>query len=330
MRRLGRGRLLGLRRLARWEFVWRLFREILTRGHEFDVLHVHQVLYPAYVASVGARLIGRPCLARVAGSGKSSEFAPANRGMLGLQLAVSRRLLTRVVATGETTRQSCLRAGFRPERVTVIHNGVSVQDRVQRRSQDMQVLWVGRFRPEKRLDLLLEAWRRADVPGRLAIVGDGPEREQVRKLSNGVLRVDLLGEVSDPTHCFRAADVFALPSDAEGMSNALLEAMAAGCACIATDVGESRDLLGVEGGVPSPGAFLRGSAGLLVARGDSSGLAAAFRALAGAPTLRSELGAAAHRRSRERYAIERVAQQYRKLYWSLREPAGTAKAAERG
>jgi glycosyltransferase involved in cell wall biosynthesis len=318
VRRLGRGRLLGLRRVARWEFMLLLLLEILRRGREFDVLHAHQLLYPAFVASLGARVIGRPCVARVAGAGTSSEFHPSNRGGIGLQLGLTRRLLTRVVATGAATRQECLRVGFPEDRVRVIPNGVALPETAARAPAGLQVLWVGRFRREKRPDLLVEAWRLARVSGSLTLVGDGPELPRVLRLAAGLPNVSLVGAAEDPAPYFAAADVFVLPSDAEGMSNALLEAMAAGCACVATDVGENRDLLGAGSASPADGAFVRGEAGLLVGSGDGAALAAALEALAAAPGLRRELGEAARTRARVRYSLASVAQEYLALYASLR------------
>jgi glycosyltransferase involved in cell wall biosynthesis len=106
------------------------------------------------------------------------------------------------------------------------------------------------------------------------------------------------------------------------MSNALLEAMAAGCACVATFVGGNVDLLGPEQTAEPPvGTYLRGSAGLLVSPGDVAALAAALRDLSGDPALRGALGDAAHRRCLESHAIGEVARRYSDLYRALRAHA---------
>lgn len=103
------------------------------------------------------------------------------------------------------------------------------------------VLAAGRLSREKGFDLLLDAWYRLapQRPGwRLRILGEGPERQrlerQVRELGLEDL-IELPGRVSDMDAELRAASVFVLPSRFEGFPNALLEAMAAGCRCIAFD-----------------------------------------------------------------------------------------------
>jgi glycosyltransferase involved in cell wall biosynthesis len=103
------------------------------------------------------------------------------------------------------------------------------------------------------------------------------------------------------------------------MSNALLEAMAAGCACIATFVGGNVDLLGPEqAAAPPAGTYVRASAGLIVPAGDVAALGAALRDLSADAALRRALGKAAYRRCREAYAIGDVARTYLDLYRALR------------
>jgi glycosyltransferase involved in cell wall biosynthesis len=103
---------------------------------------------------------------------------------------------------------------------------------------------------------------------------------------------------------YRAADVFVLASRAEGLPNALLEAMASGLACVATDIPGSRDALAHGGG-------------LLVAAEDRDALARAIDGLAGNAPERSRLGAQARRVIEERYALGRVAERYLELYAGL-------------
>src|SRR5204862_5051696 len=94
-----------------------------------------------------------------------------------------------------------------------------------------RAVFTGRLHPQKDLDVLLDAWpavARATGAG-LVLVGQGPERERLegraRELGLGG-RVHFAGAVADVADALRAADVFVLPSVAEGMSNSLLEAMA--------------------------------------------------------------------------------------------------------
>lgn len=111
------------------------------------------------------------------------------------------------------------------------------------------VLYVGRFSPEKGVDLLLQAMptlvaRHPQV--RLRLVGDGPTRPLVEQLIATQRlheHVELVGHVDDPSPYYAAARVLCLPSRSEGMPNVVLEAVAAGLPVVATAVGDVRSLV---------------------------------------------------------------------------------------
>ena len=150
---------------------------------------------------------------------------------------------------------------------------------------------VGRLVPQKGLDLLLEAWSHGmlDLPARLWLAGAGPARSELeaKAASLGLAdRVAFLGRRDDVPDVLAAADVFVLASRAETTPIALLEAMAAGLACVATDVGDCRSMLE------------DGAAGCVVTAGDVGGLAAALRELVADGALRQRLGEAARGRAR--------------------------------
>lgn len=134
------------------------------------------------------------------------------------------------------------------------------------------IIGVGRLEPEKGFDQLLEAFARlaVDFPAwDLEIHGDGSQRESLReRCDRGGLRerVRWPGWTTPIWPALRAADLFVLPSRYEGFPSALLEAMAAGLACVATDC-------------PSgPRAIIRHSLdGILVPPNDPAALAAAMR-----------------------------------------------------
>ncbi len=148
------------------------------------------------------------------------------------------------------------------------------------------VFWAGRLDPIKGLDVLIRAFAMLDrgLNAHLLLAGEGPRRarllEQARQagLSD---RVHLLGARRDVPSLLRLADVFAFPSRTEGLPNALLEAMAAGCAIVTTDVPGCRDLITHE------------RDGLLVPWGDAAALADGLRRLLSDRVLAARLGESA-------------------------------------
>lgn len=164
------------------------------------------------------------------------------------------------------------------------------------------------LRPEKGLDVLVEAFARLrhafpDVV--LLVVGDGPVREsllrQAAQLGLGE-SFQLLPARSEVADLLRAIDIFVLPSRSEALSNALMEAMACGCAVVATRVGGNPEL--VEDG----------ETGLLVAPGDAGELASALRFLVENEPARARLAESAATFVRSRFSAEASAQHLGEIY----------------
>ncbi len=159
---------------------------------------------------------------------------------------------------------------------------------------------VGRLVSSKGFDVLLSAFYhvKQQYPAwRLVISGEGPQRalleSQVSELGLDS-SVSLSGRTSNVTGVLAEAAVFVLSSRYEGFPNALLEAMASGCACVATDCNSGpADLL------------QNGDVGLLVPVDDPNALAGAIMRLVANPTYRSQLGDAA-RISTQRFALNRI------------------------
>ena len=107
---------------------------------------------------------------------------------------------------------------------------------------------VAALRPEKRIDRLIGAFAAArfEMPSRLVIVGDGPERKKLESLAGELglgARVMFVGQQLDTAPFYKTFDVFALSSDTEQMPYTIIEAMASGCSIAATDVGDIRKMV---------------------------------------------------------------------------------------
>jgi glycosyltransferase involved in cell wall biosynthesis len=133
----------------------------------------------------------------------------------------------------------------------VIPNGVSIEPRVnpQNRSNRRVVRFgtLGTVKPVKGTDLLVEAFMKFDPCAQVELCVAGvvnrPWAAALRDRASGDDRIRFIGRTKDPQPFLSSLDVFVLPSRSEGMSNALLEAMAMGVASVATDVGSNRSVL---------------------------------------------------------------------------------------
>ena len=180
----------------------------------------------------------------------------------------------------------------------------SVEDRLLPRPR---VIFTGRLHPQKNLPLLLEAWS-AIAPNRsgsLILVGPGDDRQRLVELaaSLGIAdRVQFTGGVDNPAEYLRAADIFVLPSLAEGMSNSLLEAMATALPCAVSGIGGNTDLIedGATGRLVGTQPPRRGR--------KRSWICSTTRPNA------QRLGAAARRRIDEEFALSVVVDRYVELY----------------
>jgi glycosyltransferase involved in cell wall biosynthesis len=223
------------------------------------------------------------------------------------------------LAVSEHTRRAMeQRLGLRPGAMGVVYNGIPVplgrREPVRRElrlaDDELLVLAVGSLRPNKGHRVLLQAL--AGLPAgeggarwRLAIAGQGEEAEplasEARRLGLAD-RLHLLGQRDDVADVHAAADVFAMPSYSEGLPLALLEAMFAGSAIVASGVG----------GIPE--AVTDQVEGLLTPPGDPQGLRGALARVLVDRALRRQLGDAAKRRALAEFRIERMADRYEALY----------------
>jgi glycosyltransferase involved in cell wall biosynthesis len=176
------------------------------------------------------------------------------------------------------------------------------------------ILFLGRLSPEKGCHVLVEAYDRLETDIKLVMAGassycDEYSRQLRTHASDRIKILDWVsGEALD--ELLTNALIFVLPSDLEGLSLALLDAMGAGLCVVASDVPENREA--VE------------DAGFTFRRGDASDLADRLRFLIANPAVREAAGQAAKRRVREHYQWAQIAEQIERVYLEMMglEPAG--------
>jgi glycosyltransferase involved in cell wall biosynthesis len=213
------------------------------------------------------------------------------------------------------------RLGVRRDRLAIIPNGVDTDlwtpsphfdspnlGELRHQFEGRRVfLYMGRLSTEKNVEALLRAWRLVRPEGCvLLIVGDGPLRGLLQsQAENDVIWWGYEASLPRRVALLQLAEVFLLPSLVEGLSLALLEAMATGTACVATDAG-------------ADGEVLQGGAGIVIStQGVTTQLRTLLPVLRDQPVLTAELGLRARARVQERYTLERNIDALEKLYAEL-------------
>lgn len=243
--------------------IWFELRDLVKR-RGFDVVHAHDYKTNLF-AFLLARATGVSILSTVHGwTGHSARerfgYYPADKWVLAR--------FPRLIAVSTDIRNELVSHGADPARIATVLNGIDPRRFKRDRSREHEVRHalgltprdvvigaVGRLEPQKRFDLLLDAFaslnaRRPET--RLVIVGDGSQRaalEAQRTALNLQNHCTLVGHVTDVIPVHHAFDLFVQSSDYEGTPNAVLEAMALETPIVATDVGGTAELVdnGVHG-----------------------------------------------------------------------------------
>lgn len=229
------------------------------------------------------------------------------------------------IPNSDAGRRYLMARGIRTEAIRVIYNGIGPSRTAVSESAVRAVRAslglprggriagiVASLQPAKDHETFLQAAARvADVVPNayFAIVGDGELRahleSRVRDLGLSA-RVRFTGNVADVASYIAAFDVSVLSScDHEGCSNALLEAMALGRACVATDVGGNRELV------------IDGDTGLVVPARDPERLSGAIARLLASPALARAMGRAGRAHFEARFTLDRMVRAYEALYAEL-------------
>ncbi|MBW4562626.1 MAG: glycosyltransferase family 4 protein [Mojavia pulchra JT2-VF2] len=167
----------------------------------------------------------------------------------------------RVIVFSQIQRELLARMGVQEKNIAVIPNGVDTAKyspgpskvKVEFQAERLFV-YQGRIAPEKNVEPLLKAWKQSQMgsDSKLLIVGDGPLKPSLQPFygaDEGIIWLGFIADENRRIDILRGADVFILPSLVEGLSLSLLEAMASGLACLATNVGADGEVLEKGAGV---------------------------------------------------------------------------------
>jgi glycosyltransferase involved in cell wall biosynthesis len=268
------------------------------------------------VASLWARL-GRPLGARVICEERGLALGRP-RLVRWIDRATQPLVDVVVVNSDAVAERVRARDGVPAARIRVIHPAIDLDAfRAPAAQRPYDLITVARLETLKGILDLPEVMQRIVAvrpTTRLAIVGGGSEAAELQRQIHrrGLAdRVVLLGERSDVPDLLARARVFVLASHEEGLSSAILEAMASGLPVVATDVGGNRE------------AVVDGQTGALVPRRDHARIAGAALRYLQAPDLAEAHGAAGRDRVAREFTTERMVVEYERLYDEL-APAATA------
>jgi glycosyltransferase involved in cell wall biosynthesis len=219
------------------------------------------------------------------------------------------------VAISQAVRSELLADGYDPGRIHALPNGVPVPESpwtpAAGTTPGPNAVYVGRLAREKGLDVLLDAWVevvRARPGARLRLLGEGPVRSSLEQQAARLgirSSVELTGAVADPISTLRAADLFILPSREEGMSIALLEAMALGIPVLASAIPGNQSLV------------VDGLHGLLAPPNDAGALTGRILEILGEPAEARRRAGTARRHVIEHYSIAAMARRHLELFEAL-------------
>jgi len=306
----------GGRRLARF-----------LAASEYDVVHTHT----SKAGIVGRWAAHKAGIQGIMHTVHGFAFHEASPRMTIQAFAFLERLAAgwchRIVTVADFHRDWALQLGIGdPNKVVAIPNGIpapapeppattaQLASELRQDENELLMLSAGRLAEQKGLEYLIagmaEIQRRVDQPIRLILAGDGPFRETLQELvqdANVADAVTFLGYRKDVPSLLRAADMVVMPSEREGLSISLLEAMACKRPVVSTTIGSTREATG------------DGVGAILVAPRDTRALVDAVCELAASEERRRQLAEAGHRLYLERYTEQRMLNAYLNLYAELSE-----------
>jgi glycosyltransferase involved in cell wall biosynthesis/Ser/Thr protein kinase RdoA (MazF antagonist) len=316
----------GLRKFGGYLYILSLIYYLWQQRHAYDLIHVHGLNYHTFAAVLAGRWFKRKVLCKLANSGEGSDILKMRHNK---QLALSRYMLPtalqcdRFVALNRKVVEELTAVHVSPQRIVELPNGVETGDIIPKAAYELhepaRLVFVGRLHPQKGVDTLLQACQQLhqQYNGRLQLqlFGEGPLRQELILLAKKLEIADIvhfMGQTDQVMSYLQQADIFVLPSRAEGISNALLEAMAVGLPAVVSRIPGNVDLIEHE------------KNGLLFTVDDPDSLAKSLLTVLTQPDCRERLGRNARQRVEDHFSLSYVADRYITLYQTLLADGKTA------
>lgn len=293
----------------------------ILKEQRIDVLHAHS--WSTYCEAALAGLLARTPIVVTTIHGMQTPYPQGKTAILKHFVRINAekifsRAYTKICAVSQGVKDYMVKEiGLNPQKVSIVYNGIKIIDPKTPdeketmqgvKEEDFVLVWAGRLVPVKNLSGLLKALvivRGVVSNVRLDLIGDGADMESLKRearalgVSDRVRFVGYKPLVRDWLSC---ADIFVMPSHFEGLSVALLEAMAAGLPVVATKVGGNQEIVA------------QGRSGVLVPPDDTEALAQAIIDLHGNTPLRIEMKHFAYRRVSEEFSMDKMIANYCSIY----------------
>jgi glycosyltransferase involved in cell wall biosynthesis len=302
--------------------LYKLYR--FLRWSDYEIVHTH-TSKAGFVGRLAAKLAGIPIIIHtVHGFAFHEESRPLTLWFYASLERIASHWCDKIVTVSEFHRKWALKLGIgNEEKVLAIPNGIPRERAVPKRSkeeirkelkltQEIVILSTGRLAPQKGLEYLIKSipilFSKIKKSFKVLLVGEGPLKSYLENLIKtlGIEQyVKFLGFRNDIGNLLSISDIVVLLSLWEGLSIALLEAMAAGKPIVATNIGSNSEV--IKDGV----------SGLLVPSKDSKALAEAVMKILLNPDLAKKLGNSARVVYQNYYTEDRMLNEYVKLYISL-------------
>lgn len=301
---------------------------ILYHRKKVDILHCHQALSPTTIGVLAKQLINKRVLVKLTATDLYGDVYQIS--ILPFK-DLRKRLLGKVdyfIIMNEIMQRQLELIGIRDLKTKTIFNGVDIgffhpvnterknllRKKLMLPEDSKLVIFTGRLETQKDLSTLIKAWDVFKINNNerdnslLLIVGDGSQKKVIESLierSEFKHSIEILGYRSNIRDYLQASDCFVLPSVDEGISNALLEAMACGLPVVATKVGANPEIIN------------NSDSGILVESRDSESLGKAISFILSNEQMRRYMGRSARERVESKYGLDKTVEDYLELYNEL-------------
>ena len=294
---------------------------LVKNRKEISLIQTFQIGYTSSLSIFLATLLRKPSVIKLASSGRGGDIQRGRKTLWGKLFLYFSKKAARFIVVSTTVKQELMSESVDSVKFYQVGNGVNLNGYTQTEAKSQArmalkipdkktIMYTGRLSSEKGVEFLIRSFARVHrrLNCQLLIIADGPEKKNIERVIEQLEvtdAVDIVPAVDDVAPYLRAADLFVLPSQFEGLSNSLLEAMACRLPVISTSVGGSIDI--IESGVN----------GVLIEYNNEERLSQEISNLLGDPELSASLGKHARETVERQHDMDVIAEEYLGVYNSL-------------